>query len=306
MNPEGLDVFSRYFATVLGAGLLLAGAHMTASPIPTGLSHFEVGTGTNAITVFTYKPSGYHDGPLVVVFHGLLRNAEEYCRYCIPLAESNHVIIAAPLFSTNQYDNEEYQRGGVMKKGVFQPREHWSYARMPAIIGAVRTAEGNPALPYYFIGHSGGGQFAMRMSAIFPTEARRIVACNPGSDLFPRRDWKFGYGFGGLPEELSDDAALQRYLAAPLTFCLGLEDIDPQHPELDRSTAAELEGRFRLERGRACFAYAQKLAQANGWKFNWRKVEVPGIAHDGKAMLEAKEVQEALFGTEEHDGKNNR
>jgi pimeloyl-ACP methyl ester carboxylesterase len=285
--------------------LLLGTGHATAEPIPTGLSHFEVGSGTNAITVFTYKPKAYHNGPLVMVFHGLLRNAEDYCRNCIPLAESCNVIIAAPLFGTNHYDNEEYQRGGVMKKGVVQPREDWSYSRLPVIIEAMREAEGNPSLPYYFIGHSGGGQFVMRLAALYPSDAQRIVAANPGSDLFPRRDWEYGYGFGGLPKDLSDDAALQRYLAAPLTLCLGLKDIDPQHPELDRSAAAELEGRFRLERGRACFAYAQKLAQANGWKFNWRKVEVPGIAHDGKAMLESKVVQEALFGMEEHGGKNN-
>lgn len=295
MNTKGLDVLGKCFAAALSMSLLLVAGRMVANPIPTGLSHFELGVGTNAITVFTYKPASYRGGPLVVVFHGLLRNAEDYCRYCIPLAERYHALIAAPLFSTNQFDNEEYQRGGVIKKGVVQPGDSWSYARIPAIIEAVRNAENNPNLPYYFIGHSGGGQFVMRMSALFPMAARRIVACNPGSDLFPRRDWKFGYGFGGLPEPLSDDAALQRYLAAPLTLCLGLDDVDPHHPELDRSAAAEKEGRYRLERGRECFEYAQQLAREHGWTFNWRKVEVPGIAHDGKDMLASKEVQAALF-----------
>jgi pimeloyl-ACP methyl ester carboxylesterase len=269
-----------------------------AAPLPTGFSRLEVGTGTNAITMFVYKPKAYQDGPLVLVFHGLMRNAGDYYRNCIPLAEPGNVLIAAPLFSTNQYDNEEYQRGGVMKRGVFQPRAQWTYARLPSLVNELHQLENQPAMPYYFIGHSGGGQFLMRLAALYPMEAKRIVACNPGSDLFPRRDWKFGYGCGGLPADLSDDAALQRYLAAPLTLCLGLDDIDPQHPELNRSAAAELEGRFRLERGRNCFDFAQKLAQEHGWKFNWRKVEIAGIAHDGKAMLAAPEVQAALFATE--------
>ena len=287
-----------HIAVVLAFGLWLAGAHATAAPIPTGLSHFEVGSGTNTVTVFTYKPGSYRNGPLVMVFHGLLRNAEDYCRDCIPLAERYDALIAAPLFSTNRYDNDAYQRGGVIEKGVVQPRENWTYYQLPGIIEAVRKREDKPALPFYFIGHSGGAQFLMRLAALYPIEAKRIVACNPGTDLFPRRDWKYGFGFGELSRGLSDDAALQRYLAAPLTLCLGLNDIDPQHPELDRSAAAELEGRFRLERGRACFEFAQKLAQTRGWQFNWHKVEVPGIAHDGKAMLAAREVQEALFGTE--------
>jgi pimeloyl-ACP methyl ester carboxylesterase len=276
-----------------------------AAPIPTGMSRIEIGLGTNALTVFTYKPSSYRDGPLVVVCHGVLRNAQEYCSNAVPLAERYHVIIAAPLFDTNRFSNDEYMRGGVIKKGVVQPRENWTYLRLRDLIAAVREREAQPTLPYYFIGHSGGAQFLMRLAALYPMKAGRIVVANPGTDLFPRRDWKFGYGFGELPKDLSDDAAMQRYLAAPLTLCLGLNDIDPQHPELDRSAAAELEGKFRLERGRACFEYAQKLAQTNSWKFNWRKVEVANIAHDGKAMLAAKEVQDALFAEDNKSSHRN-
>lgn len=275
--------------------LLLAASFANAEPLPAGMSQIQAGDGTNAITVFTYKPKAYTNGPLVVVFHGVLRNAEEYCRHAIPLAERYHVLIAAPLFTTNRYDREEYQRGGVLKNGVAQPRENWTFARVPEIVKAVRDRENKPALPCYFIGHSGGAQFLMRLAALFPTDAKRIVAANPGSDLFPRRDWKYGYGFGGLPKELSDNVTLKLYLAAPLTLCLGLKDIDPNHPELDKSAVAELEGKFRLERGRACFEFAKNLARDHGWKFNWRKVEVPDIAHDGKAMLAAPEVQAALF-----------
>ena len=296
---KSLQTKACYFAVAL----FLAGL-TNAAPIPTGMSQMQIGDGTNALMVFTYKPAAYRDGPLVVVFHGLLRNADVYCSNSVALADRCNVIIAAPLFSTNQYDNEEYQRGGVLKKGVVQPRTNWSYARLPGIIQAIRERENNPALDYFFVGHSGGGQFLMRLAALYPMEAKRIVACNPGSDLFPRRDWKFGYGFGGLPKDLSDDAALQRYLAAPLTLCLGLNDNDPQHPELDRSAPAELEGAFRLARGRNCFDFAQKLAQTNGWQFNWRKVEVPGIAHDGKAMLAATQVQAALLGTEKSSVTN--
>ena len=127
-----------------------------------------------------------------------------------------------------------------------------------------------------------------------------MLLANPGSDLFPRLDWEFGYGFDGLPPELSDEVALRRYLAAPLTLYLGLSDTDPNHFELDRSAAAERQGPFRLGRGRACFDYAEKLAREHGWPFNWRKVEVAGIAHDGKAMLAAAEVADALFGTRQN------
>jgi len=283
---------------ILASALMMVALGMTAAPIPAGLSKIEVGTGTNTLTLFTYKPHNYNNGPLVMVFHGALRNAETYCSNSIPLAERYQALIIAPLFDTNRFPQGEYGTGCVMKKGVLQPRSHWAFTRVPEIIQAVRQKESRPDMPYYFIGHSGGGQFTMRLTAMLPTEAVRIVVANPGTDLFPRRDWKYGYGFGGLPEELSDDAALRRYLAAPLTLCLGLKDTDPLHPELDKSAAAEKQGAFRLERGRACFAFAQALARERGWSFNWRKVEVPGIAHDGGAMLAAGAVQEALLKSE--------
>jgi pimeloyl-ACP methyl ester carboxylesterase len=264
-------------------------------PIPTGFGRMEISRGAQTITVFTYKSENYHGGPLLVVCHGMLRNADLYCTNAVTLARRFNMLIAAPMFDTNQFPGDGYHMGGVMKRGVAQPPENWTYQFIPEVINAVRKREAKTNLPYYLIGHSAGGQFVERYAALMPSGAERIVAVNPGSDLFPRRDWKFGYGFGGLPSGLSDDAALQHYLAAPLTLYLGLADTDPQHPELDRSAAAELQGRYRLERGRECFAYAQNLAQEHGWKFSWVKVEVPGIAHDAQEMFAAKQVKKALF-----------
>jgi poly(3-hydroxybutyrate) depolymerase len=298
-----MNLFTRFnsLSTRIVVTLMLTGCASVAAPIPVGSSEIEVGTGTNAITVYTYKPATYSNGPVLFVFHGMLRNAKDYRDFGIVMAQRFNCMIAAPLFDTNRFPGEAYKGGGLLKHGehgAMQEKSKWTYSLVPKVVEEVRAREGKPALPYYFIGHSAGGQFLMRMAAFSPLEAKRIVAANPGSDLFPRRDWKFGYGFGGLPEEYSDDKQLQAYLAAPLTLYLGTADIDPNHFELDKSAAAELEGPYRLARGRACFEYAKNLAAEHGWKFNWRKVETPGIAHDGKGMFAAKDVADALFGAE--------
>ena len=47
--------------------------------------------------------------------------------------------------------------------------------------------------------------------------------------------------------------------------------------------------------GHGRLAAAQKLAQERGWAFNWRKVETPGIAHEGAFMFAAKEAGEEML-----------
>jgi pimeloyl-ACP methyl ester carboxylesterase len=199
------------------------------------------------------------------------------------------------MFDKMRFPSERYQKGGIMKGDKVQPQEKWTYSMIPGIVSHVRKLENNKSIPYYLIGHSAGGQFLVRMAAFLPGEAKRIVAANPGSDLFPTTAQQFGYGFGGLPEALSNNNVLKSYLAAPLTLYLGTDDIRPEH-SFDESAAGMVQGKSRLERGRNCYAFAKALAKKNGWAFNWRKVETPGIDHDAARMFAAKEVEEALFG----------
>ena len=276
------------FAVVCGA--------LHADPLPLGPGKIECPNGTEPITVFTYKPPTYQDGPLLVVCHGVARNAEDYRNYAITLAERFGAIVVAPLFDKDRFPSLRYQRGGLLDpQGKIQPADTWTYAVIPKIVAQVRALEGKPKLPYYLIGHSAGGQFLVRLAAFMPGEPVRIVAANPGSHLFPDRAQKFGYGFGGLPEPLSNDDVMRRYLAAPLTIYLGTGDNTPEH-SFDASEEGMRQGPNRLARGRACFAAAQKLAKERGWAFNWRKVETPGIAHEAAFMFAAKEAGDALFG----------
>ncbi len=276
--------------------LLIAADFLRAEPLSSGAGRFEYPSATEPITVFSYKPPTYRDGPLLVVCHGVARNAEDYRNFAITLAERFGAIVVAPLFDNQRFPSLRYQRGGLVgADGVAQPPEAWTYAFIPKIVAHVRALEGKPGLPYYLIGHSAGGQFLGRLAAFLPAEATRIVAANPGSLLFPTRDQKFGYGFGGLPAELSGDDVMRRYLAAPLTLYLGTGDITPEH-SFDASPAGMVQGPNRLARGRAGFEFAQKLAQERGWVFNWRKVETPGIGHEAAFMFAAKEAGDALFG----------
>lgn len=270
-------------------------AARSPTALPIGSSDYTFANGAEPIRVFAYKPATYRDGPLIVVFHGVARNAEDYRNFAINLAERSRSLVVTPLFDRERFPMERYQRGGITQAGKAQPREAWTYAVVPRLVADVRAKEGRPELPYYYLGHSAGGQFLVRLAAFLPEGPERIIAANPGSHLFPTREAEFGYGFGGLPPQWSDDDSLRRYLAAPLTLYLGTADTDPNAKSLDRSAAALRQGKSRHERGHACFAFARALATERGWTFGWRLVEAAGIGHDAALMFAAPEAMEAVF-----------
>ncbi len=295
MNPR------RCLPPALALALLVFAAALrtVAAPLPAGLSEFTLANEGEPLRVFTYKPPTYTDGPLVVVVHGSDRNAADHRDWAINLAERFGVLVVAPEFDKERFNDERYKRTlGVLLAGKPQPRAKWTTNAIVRLVADIRAREGRPQLPYYMIGHSGGGQFVVRMAMFMPHEAKGFVACNPGSYPFPWREVNYPYGLRGLPEDLINDEAMQRFYAAPLTLFLGTGDVW-QHASdyFDLSPDAMKQGPVRLARGQNFFETSQAIAAARGWAFNWRIVEATRIGHDGMRMLAAREVGEALFGS---------
>ena len=248
-----------------------------------GKSQFTVTIHKQELNVFAYRPASFANGPLLVVMHGMKRNADTYRDHAVPLADRLGALVIAPEFDKPRFPVEAYQRGNVLKDGQPQPPESWTYDYVAKLIAEMRRREGRADMPGVLIGHSAGGQFLTRYAAFQPGDAMRIVAANPGSLIFPTRDMPFPYGFGGLPAALGDDDAIRRYLATPLTLFLGTADTLAVNLEV--TPDAMKQGATRIERGRACYSLAKDVARKHGWPLAWRIVEAPGIGHDGGAML---------------------
>jgi len=119
---------------------------------------------------------------------------------------------------------------------------------------------------------------------------------NPSSYVQPTLTARFPYGFDALPQSLSNDDVLRRYLAQPMTILVGTDDV--LNKSLDMRPAAMAQGATRYERARNVFDMAQALARARGWTFNWRLIEVQGAGHDVQAMYGGNEIDIALFGVQ--------
>src|SRR5258708_6189319 len=124
--------------------LWLALCGQSASPTGADTIEIEVGAGRTPIEVFTYKPESYRDGPLILVFHGVLRNADEYRDHSKSLGDRLGALIAAPRFDKERFSNESYQQGGIRRQGTPVPRDEWTFSRIPEIAAEIRKRERRP------------------------------------------------------------------------------------------------------------------------------------------------------------------
>lgn len=274
---------------LLMASLLFA----DAGAVPVGKSEIEVRVKEVPISLYTYKPDTYTDGPLIMVFHGVLRNAEEYRDDAIEMGDRFQALIVAPKFDDTAFPKRKYQFGGIVDEGRIVPKEEWTGEYINKIAAEIRRRENRPEMPLYLIGHSGGGQFLVRTSGFVDTHAKRIVAANPGTHLFPTRKAEFPFGFGSLPESLQSDDQLKFYLAQPLTIYLGAKDIE-RDEYLDVTDNAEAQGTTRYERGQNAFKAAKKLADERHWPFHWKLVIAGEVEHDHTKMFNDPHCADAL------------
>lgn len=262
-----------------------------AAPLPDGADKQTIRLQDMSLTVFTYRPHGCREPSLVVVLHGLSRNADGYRDYMRPLADHHCLLVAAPQFDKERFPQWRYQHGGIVQRGLVQDPHQWTGNIVVELVEHIRRLEGRP-LRYSLIGHSAGGQFLSRLAAFVPTEAQRIVIANPGTHVFPDLQVKAPFGMGGVYTETTADASLRRYLEQPITIFLGQDDTDNEH--LNESTEAIAQGATRYARGLNAFRAAQAVARSRSWTCNWRLVELPGVGHKAREMFASQAASEAL------------
>jgi dienelactone hydrolase len=274
-------------------GIAIAGALSSpAVGLDIGAGRLNMPMDDEALEVFTYRPVQCAAPSLLLVFHGTGRTAEAYRDRARSIADRACLVIYAPRFDRDRFPNWSYHRGGVARDGELLPVEEWTVERVDGLIEWARLQEGRPDAPVFLFGHSAGGQFLSRVAAYAtPLDVARIVIANPSTYVMPSLDEEAPYGFGLLPEDEAIER-MQAYLAAPVTVFLGLEDTGDE--DLTMTQAAQRQGENRFERGRYVFDEAKRVAEENGWPFNWRLVSVDEVGHSSGAMLSADEIFEAL------------
>jgi len=229
---------------------------------------------------------------MVIVLHGMSRNAADYRDYWELLADHYKVLVVAPQFDNEHWKGTEGYNLGEIGNG---DRQKTVFAAIEHLFDEMRDGQAG----YVLFGHSAGGQVAHRMALLFPeNRATVIVAANAGWYTMPDfRQEKVANPFpfslvnvpGGGGEQL-----VRKALARRLVVMAGESDNDPDAKNMSKSSGAEKEGATRLERAENFFKTATTAANDLGVKLNWDLIEVPGVAHSGSSM--SKAAADAVLG----------
>jgi hypothetical protein len=261
---------------------------VSSNMIAPGDGKHTVQLGVETIDVFTWHPNA-PPKLLLVVFHGMHADADNYRDRARPLAELLGGVVVAPKFAQPRFTAPLYQRGGIAPDGYFVPPGWRTVDLVAPLVAWAQRACGQPGLRYSLIGHSAGGQFLSRAAAFAPAIGARYVIANPSTWVLPSTADVVPYGFAGAPDA---EQTLRNYLSLPITVLLGMDDTGTDN--LSSEPEAVAQGVNRLERGRNTFAKAKAASAALGGRFGWKLAEVPGVGHDSARMFASKQAYEAL------------
>jgi pimeloyl-ACP methyl ester carboxylesterase len=197
-----------------------------------------------------------------------------------------------------------------------------SFEVMDSLISAVLGSGNFPKLSKIIIaGHSAGGQFVQRYSATSPLPDQlgsvrfRFMVMNPSSYMYPDNKRPTSNGDYEVPDSsgcpgynhypkgldlLSDYAKvlgperiLHNMLTRDIIILLGSDDTRMDDPDLDKSCASNLQGRFRLERGLYFIGLITSFPEY-GNKKNFSVVA--GVDHNGDQIINSEEARKWMFG----------
>ena len=241
-----------------------------------------------AVRTFISVPKTLSENTRVLlVMHGLSRNADEYIASWEKWAAKNDYIVIAPLFDNENWNGaRKYNLGNILTSKNLKVRQSkWSFQIVEDLHKTVKNGFGLKKDYFDIFGHSAGGQFVHRFMFFMPQAKVRVaIAANPGWYTLPDLDTDFPYGLKNEKFSYTKDD-LTNWTKRNVFLLRGTDDI-LRTENLTKTPEADAQGKNRFER--AAFMF-DKIKAINP-NTNWRLIEVPKVDHDQKRMAIAAEM----------------
>jgi poly(3-hydroxybutyrate) depolymerase len=278
-------------AIAAAAAVLATASPAQAQDLAVGSGRFEraetAGATAERQEIYYHRPAAWTPaGRVVVVMHGVNRDADRYRDEWRSLADQFAFLLIVPQFSATKFPGDIwYNFGGMVDAGGRpRPRESWSFGVLDRVFAEVRAATGAGRPTYSLYGHSAGAQFVHRYILFAPSPAVDMaVAANAGWYTMPVFGEAFPYGLKDSP---ATEADVRAFLARPLVLQLGEADTNPQHRSLRRTPEADRQGLHRFARGLNYLAVGKREAERRGVRLAWKLVTVPDVGHSNEKMAE--------------------
>jgi pimeloyl-ACP methyl ester carboxylesterase len=180
--------------------------------------------------------------PLVVLVHGISRNAREQMLAFGPLAARSGFTLVAPVF-TKEFCRD-YQRLGWTGGGLRAD------LALQHIVAEISRDIGANSDSFCLFGHSGGAQFAHRYTLAWPRHVRRLAVCAAGYYTFPVPSLPFPLGLDCRLVDRASGLDLEGFLRVPTMVAVGARDIERDGNLRRDQDLDDLQGENRLERAR--------------------------------------------------------
>ena len=242
-------------------------------------SHAEFGTlmrcpgSAGSAPYYLHRPPGNLEGaPVIVVVHGISRNAGEQVRAFGSRAARLGFVTVAPRFSREQFP--AYQRLGHCRSGRGSAPE----VALAEVLARVKAASGAETSRVFLFGFSGGAQFAHRFALCTPGHVKSMVLGSAGWYTFPDTTAPFPRGLGPAP--LVHGLDLAQLLRIPTLVVVGERDTRRDGAfNVSRALDAQ-QGRNRVERGQRWVAEMQQAADRAGAGPRFSFATLRGCGHD--------------------------
>jgi len=228
--------------------------------------------------LYSAPPAITSETKILFIVHGASRTARKYFNDWLPLVQGRDVILVAPKFSKEFYNEYAY----LMKTNKQGKRLSNTFLDLSSSLGDLydffSTKFNLKTTNFRLYGHSGGAQFVHRYLLLSDeTRIDKVAIANAGFYTFADSSIRFPFGIKDM--NVSENR-LQWLLSLKGGMFLGDLDNDPKHKSLPSMRKARQQGRHRFERGTNFFNHLVELG-----------VKSKCAKPDNKADIGLKEAQ---------------
>jgi poly(3-hydroxybutyrate) depolymerase len=249
------------------------------------------GLSQKPINIYYYvPPTGVKENmPILLVFHGDERNANDYINIWMNAANKYGFMVFAPEFTEAQFPGSSaYHIGNVYLDGNYPTAQTlnnenlWTFSMIEPLFDFIRDDTKSSKSSYFIFGHSAGGQFVHRF-VMFKPSARINMAIAANSGWYTVADGIANYPYGIMASPLQAINPTT-YFSKNLTISVGVLDNNAKDPSLRHNASADLQGLNRLQRADYFFSNSKTYANRLNAAFNWQLRMVNNSGHDANLM----------------------